>query len=124
MLIQDLKSIPVLIANGTAISAAVNIGPMTLVGIIMDPSAWTPADLTFQAAPDGATFGELVETDLAAADAVAALQVHSPAAGQFIVLDPAKLRGVVSLKVRSGTSGSPVNQLADRNLTLLARSIF
>lgn len=123
-LFQDADYLTATIGAGAALSAAVNLGAKSLVGLVM-PSAWTAADITFQASGDGgATFGELVLTDLAAADAVATVQIHSPATSQFIGIDPEKLRGVNVLKVRSGTSGAPVNQVAQADITLIVRGVL
>lgn len=123
-LFPEVEYLTATIANGTSLSTAVALGSKTLVAIAM-PAAWTPADLTFQASPDGgATFDELFTTDLAAADAVAAVQVHSPAAAQLIGIDPAKLHGAQVIKIRSGISGVPVNQGADRVLTLIVRGLL
>jgi hypothetical protein len=122
-LFTDIEALTVTISNGTALSPALNLGAKTLVGIAM-PAAWTAADLTFQASPDGGTtFDEVVVTDFTSANAVSTVQVHSPAASQFIQCDPTKWRGVNVVKLRSGTSGSPVNQGADRVMTLLVRGI-
>ena len=123
MLFQSIEYLTATIASGQSLSASVSLGEKTLVGIVM-PAGWDAADLTFQASADGSTFGELNTSDQAAADAVAAVQVHSPAAGQFIGLDPARLKGVAIVKLRSGTSGTPVNQTATRALTLVVRGLF
>jgi hypothetical protein len=89
------------------------------------PAAWTAADLTFQASPDGGlTFDELNTADGVAADAAAPVQVHTPAASQFIGIDPAKFRGFNCIKVRSGTVGTPVNQVAQAVLTLAIRGVL
>lgn len=112
------------IAAGAALSGAVNLGEKQLLGIYM-PGAWTAADITLQSSPDGGTtFYELNATDGAAADAVAAFQVHAPAASQFVAIDPTKLRGVNCIKLRSGTAGSPVNQVAQAVLTLATRGVL
>lgn len=111
------------IASGAALSGAVGLGDKSLVGIQM-PSSWTTADLTFQASPDGGvTWDELNVTDFTSADAVAAVQVHSPAASQRIAFDPKYFRGVNNIKVRSGTSASPVNQSGGAVLTLIVRGV-
>lgn len=120
----DIEVITATIASGQSLSAQVDIGPKKLVGIVM-PAGWDAADITFQASPDGGTtFGELFSTDGVAADAVAAVQIHSPAAAQYIVIAPEQLRSVNSLKVRSGTSGAPVNQTASRAVLLLVRGLI
>jgi hypothetical protein len=99
-----------LIANGTALSAAISLGNKLLVGIAM-PAGWDAAALTFQGSIDGATFLEM--------QGASAVLTYSAAAGQFIAVDPTLWRGVNVIKVRSGTSGAPVNQTADRTLTLI-----
>lgn len=109
-----LTNFSVLIANGTSLSAEVDIGVNALVGIAM-PATWTAADLTFQVSSDGgATWLEL-QTTAAAVD-------FKAAAGQFVAVDPTALRGFNALKVRSGTASVPVNQGADRTLTLIGRA--
>lgn len=116
MLGLDLEYIPILIANGTSLSAQINLGAKTLVGIIM-PAAWTAAALTFQSSGDGGqTFQEL-QDGAGAAVTVTANQATN------IQLDPTKWRGANCLKVRSGTTGTPVNQGADRTLQLVVRSV-
>ena len=120
-LFTELEYQSATIAAGQSLSGEVNLGEKQLVAIYM-PSSWTAADLTFQSSPDGGTtWCELYTTDGAAADAAAAFQVHSPTASLCIAIDPTKLRGVNCLKVRSGTSGSPVNQAAQAVLTLATR---
>lgn len=116
MLGFDLEAISVLIASGTSLSAKVNLGVKTVVGIAM-PAAWDAADLTFQAsADDGASFGEVQDG--------ATPLVQTVSAGTVVQIDPAGWRGLNCLKVRSGASGAPVNQSADRTIKLLCRSVF
>ena len=107
--------ISALIANGTALSAAVGLGDGTLCGIAM-PTTWDAASLSFQVSVDGGvTWGEM-QTITAAVSVTAA-------AGQYIALDPAIWRGINHIKVRSGTLAAPVNQSADRTLTLQTRRL-
>lgn len=112
------------IAASASLSGQVNLGEKQLLGIYM-PAAWTAADITFQSSPDGGvTWDELNTTDGAAADAVTPFQIHLPAASLFIGIDPTRLRGVNCIKVRSGTSGTPVNQVAQAVLTLVTRGVM
>jgi hypothetical protein len=110
------------IASGTALSAEIDLRSHRIVGIQM-PATWTAAALTFQAAAysDGVknlteTFVELVD------DNNAAVTVATPAQATFIAFRTA-LRDVCAsatrLKIRSGTSGVPVNQAADRVLVVV-----
>jgi hypothetical protein len=105
----------VTITNGQSLSPAVDMGGTTLVSIQM-PAAWTAAGITLQGSSDGVSFFNIfsstgVEYALAAA------------ASSFIVLDPVDMLGVRYMKIRSGTAGTPVNQAADRVLTLVTRGL-
>lgn len=102
------------IASGTALSAAVPIGDKVPVGIAM-PSGWDAASLTFQVSADGGTtWNELYDSS---GNAVS----FTVAASRYIYMDPTVWIGINMIKIRSGTSGSPVNQTADRVLTLVSR---
>ena len=113
-LVSNIEAVPVTIASGTNLSAAVALGAKTLVGIMMS-SGWDAAGLSFQATADGTTFGDMHTTS--------AELTMTAAAGQFIAVDPTQWRGVNDIKVRSGTSGTPVNQTADRVITLVLRAL-
>lgn len=111
------STIDVAIAINTSLSAAVQIGPGRIVGIQM-PSAWTTGDLTFQASQDGTTYSDVYD------DAGNELVVKA-AASRYILLTAVLAAGgfehAAFIKVRSGTTGSAVNQLAARTVTLIAR---
>lgn len=102
----------VTIASGTSLSGAVEIGEGVLIGIVLP--TMTSASLSFQASADGTTYGEAVDS------ALAAIAVSASTGGQYIAA-PAALNGVPFLKIRSGTSGAPVNQGADRVITLIVK---
>lgn len=106
--------VPVTITSGTSLSPAVPLGDWTLCGIAM-PAGWDSAGLTFQVSIDGGT------TWLEMQDGASALSM-SAAAGQYLAFEPFKWIGANMVKVRSGTSGAPVSQSADRVLTLITRA--
>lgn len=109
-----LSVVAVSIPINLAITPEIDTGAERLVGILMPP-AWDAAVITFQASPDGgATWGELVDK----AGAAVSLTV---AAATFIYLDPTIFAGINALKLRSGTSGAPVNQTAKRDFQLVTR---
>ena len=56
-------------------------------------------------------------------DTAAAEVTVTAAVSTFIVLDPSTYAGVKYLKIRSGTSGTPVTQSAERKITLLVRTV-
>lgn len=102
------------IASGQSLSAEVDVEDYAIYAIEM-PTAWTAANLTFQAASaSGGTFRDLY------GDAGSEVAVVV-AADQMIGLDASgpELVGARFLKIRSGTSAAPVNQTAERTLTLL-----
>ncbi len=104
------------IANGASLSGETDIYPGTLVGIWM-PAVWTSASMTFQVlSPDGSTWLELYTY----AGAELTLTV---AAGQYVAVDPAQWKGVAAVKVRSGTSASPVNQGQSTVVNLVTRQV-
>ena len=106
----------VTISSGGSLSPEVGLGEKTLVGILM-PAGWDAASITFQATPDDVNFGELYNSG-------GTEVTFTVAAGQFIAVDPTLWRGITGIKVRSGTSASPVNQTANRTLTLITRSVY
>ncbi len=104
------------IANGASLSStggdasgAITVTGKALVGLQM-PSAWTAANLTFSGSMDGgATYNDLY-------DEVGTERSVVAAASRSITLDPAKFLGLTHIKVRSGTTGTPVNQGAARTI--------
>ena len=100
------------ISNGSALSAAIDLGEQRAHRLSM-PGAWTAAAITFQVSYDGLAF-----VDLYTADGEYTLSSSIVAASRSIVLDQTIFYGVRHLKIRSGTSGTPVNQAADRVINI------
>lgn len=104
------------IASGASLSGVIDCLERVVMAIQM-PADWTTANLTFQASNDLAgtyqdVYREGTEVNIAAAD------------DRYIVFDPpTKLAGLRYIKVRSGTSASPVNQGAARTLILMGQAI-
>jgi hypothetical protein len=108
--------VPAVIAGGQSVSGAVSLGGLRLFGLVM-PSAWTAAGVTFQMSPDGgATWNNVYDVNGNEITVTAGTS-------RFIALDPANFAAVPMLKLRSGTSGTPVNQGADRTIQLVLRAI-
>lgn len=106
----------VTIANGASLSSEVDLGGYALTAIQM-PTAWTAASLTFQAATaSGGTFQDVYD-DLGNEITVQA------AASRCIGIDAVAgaLAPLRFIKIRSGTSATPVNQGADRTLILILK---
>lgn len=101
-----------LITSGQSLSSAASTGRALFFGILM-PAAWDAAAITMQGSVDGQTWGEIVlDTGVALSWTVAASQIVLPS-------NPSQLMGLNWFKFRSGTSGAPVNQSANRTITLL-----
>ncbi len=101
------------IASGTSLSSATDLGTGRLVGIII-PAAWTTAAITFQGSADGVTYFDLYD------DAIErTIASGSVVASRFIALPIADWLMVRAVKIRSGSAASPVNQPADRIVTLV-----
>ena len=100
------------IANAASLSGAVRLSG-TLTGIQM-PASWTAANLTFQVSVDGDTYQNVY-------DSSGSEFVVTAAAARYIPLNPADFIDGRWLKVRSGTSGTPVNQGAERVVQLTVR---
>jgi hypothetical protein len=80
------------------------------------PSGWDAASITFQASSDCTNFFNLFN------DSGNEVTVTGPAASEYILIaSPVQFLGVgPCIKVRSGTNAAPVNQTANRTITLVA----
>ncbi|MBI1274201.1 MAG: hypothetical protein GC131_09000 [Alphaproteobacteria bacterium] len=111
-----LDNLPVTIASGQSITSDLNLGGLRLFGIVM-PASWTAANLTFQSSHDyGITWNNVYDKQGTEYNITAA-------AARFILIDPVDFASLQYLRLRSGTSGTPVNQAADRTVNFVLRSI-
>lgn len=98
------------IPSGAALSNVVDLAGRIPVALYM-PAAWSTAGVTLLAGMSSATMLS-IHTEDGTEMALAA------AASRYISLDHVRLLGVRFFQVRSGTSGTPVNQAADREIVL------
>jgi len=110
------------IANGASLSGAVALTAYSQAGAslhpvaIVMPAAWTSASITLQGSVDSCqTFQNIF------LQAGTEYTITSPAASEYMVLNPNDLVGINCLKVRSGTAGSPVNQGAARAVLIVLK---
>ncbi len=96
------------------LTAAISLLDLTPVAIIM-PAAWDAADLTFQIGDSNDTFTNLYND-------TGSEVVVTAAASRYIRLVPSEWVNMRQLKIRSGTSGTPVAQTADRTLIIVTRN--
>src|SRR5262245_40660760 len=92
------------ITSGQAVSSAVAMGGTSLAGV-QTPAAWDAANITIQVSADGVTWGDLwsPSAEVVLTMAAARMNAASPYRMPF-------------MRFRSGTSGTPVNQTANRDL--------
>lgn len=113
---DQIDTITATIANGASLSGEIDLSNHKIMTIFM-PAAWTAANLTFQvAAVTGGTFQDLYNDGGAEVNVTAAA---SRAIGVDIyagVLASARF-----IKIRSGTTGTPVTQGAARSIILVIK---
>lgn len=110
--ISSFTTVNCTIASGQSISSEIDLGSRAIIlGIIM-PNVWTTASLTFQAGETGDLKNLYDETGTEVTVSADASRVI-----RFKNITP--WTGVRYLKVRSGTSSTPVTQTADRTLKLI-----
>jgi len=115
---QNREEVVATIADGAALSDGVYCEGGVIVGIIM-PAVWDAAVITFQVSMDDVTY-------LDSYSAAGAEHTLTVAASQHIWLDPSQFASYRWVKVRSGTTGAPVNQTTgadDKLVTLIVRGI-
>ena len=94
-------------ANGQ--SDDIDLGGATMSALAI-PATWTAASLTFLASPDrGTTFFDVYGST---GDEI----TYTVAASRVVTFDPAFWLGIRHLRVRSGTTATPVPQAAERTL--------
>lgn len=99
------------IAQNQALSPAVCIDGYKFFTIAM-PAAWDAAALTFQGSFDNVTFFDLYMDGSEVSEVVVAAKAY------VINLNALAFMSVKYIKVRSGTSATPVNQTAARTIKL------
>lgn len=104
------------IANGAALSNQVNLFGRRPTRISL-PAGWDAAALTFLTSTDGTNFRPLHDWNGSEVNLAAATM---DTGGREIVLNPDLFTGVRAIQLRSGTAATPVNQTAQRAITINA----
>lgn len=111
---EQILTTTVTIANGASLSDAADLDQYTLAAVVL-PGTWTAAGLTFQVTYDGTNYFDLSDYF----DGEVTVSSTIAVASKAISLRPSQFLRVAGVKVRSGTSGTPVNQGGARILTLV-----
>lgn len=111
---QQITTASVTVSNGQSLSSAVDLGSALLAGI-QTPSAMDSAtSLTFQVSYDATTYANFY-------DSSGTEYTVTVSTSRSVLLPAADFIGVRAIKVRLGTSGSPVTATADRTFTIAKR---
>jgi len=113
------------IANGTALSSTINLHGHVLVALVT-PAVWTAAAMTFQVpvydpVSGAATWIDLYD-DAGVEVTIASAAIPAAAARAFVnkaVLE--QLAALHQFRIRSGVTATPVNQGAERQITVLTK---
>lgn len=119
---QAPRTITTTIAAGASLSAAVDLGVCTPVGLIVGAQAtpgWTDANITVQASQDGMTYYDVF--DYGAEVTVTVPSTTANLRPVWVQIAPADLWGKYKVKFRSGTAATPVNQVAARTIKVPCR---
>ncbi len=112
-----LATVQTTIAAGvTGLSTVIDCTESKFPVRIIMPATWVAAVLTVQTSIDGVTFNDLY-------DEYGQEVSLTVGANRSIRLLPSEWAGVRYFKLRSGTSAVPVNQTADRVLTVVVRGL-
>ena len=105
------------IANADSVSDALDLTDTNLLGLIM-PAAWTSAALTLEVSPDGSSW-------YPAYDAVGSQTgfIASPVVSAAYAVDLSALLAWRYVRLRSGTTATPVTQGAARPIIAITREL-
>ncbi len=110
-LIRNPLTLVTIPSSGTSITPGIDLGNARLAFITM-PAAWTAAALTFQHSPttiDGTYFDLYLN----------GVEYNVPAStSRTLIIPYGEFIGLRFIKIRSGTTGTPVQQAGDRILQL------
>lgn len=103
------------LSSGQSLSDSLRFAGGHLPIAILMPSGWDAANLTFQGwDPNAKAWKNIYTND-------GTELTYTAAASRWIILKPIDFAGVQVLKIRSGTSGTPVTQTSTRQFTVLYR---
>lgn len=105
-----------LTTDATGLTSELDLKGKELCGILVSSSDWTAASITLMTATvSGGTFYPVHSSSG---------EVSRTGAGEtYFTLNEEEVRGLRFIKVRSGTSGTPVPQAAARELYVFSRDI-
>lgn len=110
---NPLRTVDVTFVQTSTVAGAVDLFGLELKAIEM-PASWVTADITFQASQDCSTYSDLYGSD-------GYEYAIETAASRYVIVPEEDFSGLRCLKIRSGTTGTPVTQTTSIDLTLIVR---
>lgn len=102
------------VAASQSVSTPVHLNNAALVGLYV-PLGWTAADITFQVSRDGTNWSNVRDAE------GTEVSLAGFSAGDYVALPAGAFHGVEYMRLRSGTSGSPVAQSGEGTLYAVIR---
>ena len=115
---QFRKTQTVTILSGASVSDVMQVMDSAILGFIMR-AAWTAAALNIEVSMDGTNFATVIYDG----SGLAVSSWASPVAAAAYAVDALSMLPWRYVRFRSGTSGTPVNQGADRLITVVMRPL-
>ena len=112
------KTVQATIASGASVSGSLEAMDSALIGFVM-PAVWNTAALNIEVSMDNATWATVVYDD----NGLAVSSWATPVAAAAYAVDALSMLPWRYVRFRSGTSGSPANQGADRLITAVMRPL-
>ena len=115
---QFRKTQTVTILSGASVSDVMQVMDSAILGFIM-PAVWDAAALNIEVSCDGTNFAAVIYDG----SGLAVSSWSTPVAGAAYAVDTLSMLPWRYFRFRSGTSGSPVNQTANRLITVVMRPL-
>lgn len=106
------------IANGASVSGTIDLMRTAIVGFVA-PAAWTTAALNLEVSTDGSSWSSAVYDAYGSPTG----SLSALVAGAAYAVDMVSLLPFRYVRLRSGTSASPVNQAAQRDFKVVTRAL-
>lgn len=110
------EAVPAVIASGASLTELIDLGGLRLFGIDMPPS-WSTANLTLQSLGSDGTWRDVKDEN------GSEIVISAAASAAIRFRDPTLFASLTTIRLRSGTSSTPVVQVIDRSVSLILRSI-
>lgn len=110
------EAVSATITSGTSVTDSIDLGGLRLFGIDT-PTSWTTANVTLQSFGSDGVWRDVKDEN------GSEIVISAAASAAIRFRDPTLFASLTTIRLRSGTSLTPVVQAADRSVSLILRSI-